>query len=510
MLITTKNLSIHHQKDLRPLVADLTLTINSGDKMAIIGEEGNGKSSLLKTLLNPDMVADYLLISGTIQRHFTAPMYIPQSLPLEMAELTLNDYFFSHADLDIDFGLLYRYADQLAFDSDQLSSDQLISSLSGGEKLKIQLIKSLAKHSDIIFLDEPSNDLDLDTLSWLETYIATSPKTIVYVSHDEDFLAKTATKIVHLQSVKKKMLAKTSVQTIDYQAYRDQREASYHKQVQQAQNDRKEFEKAMEKHRRQKSQVRNTLLNTHDATAGRLVAKKMKSVLAREKRYEKQAESMTKMPYHEDAIHLFFSDIQPLPAHKQIIDVQGEELWCHERLLVKNLFMKVKAGEKVGIIGSNGVGKSSLIKFLYQHLQTRSDLQLGYMPQHYADLLPLSKTPLAFLAGEKDKEEQEVALTYLANLQFTREEVHHAISDLSGGQQAKLLLLKMVLDKANVLLLDEPSRNFSPISQPYIRELFSDFQGTLICVSHDRRFLSQVCDRIVSLSPDGLEEMDSL
>lgn len=179
MLITTQNLSIHHQKDLRPLVADLTLTINSGDKVAIIGEEGNGKSSLLKTLLNPDMVADYLLISGTIQRHFTAPIYIPQSLPLEMAELTLNDYLFSQVDLDIDFGLLYRFADQLAFDSDRLSSDQLISSLSGGEKLKIQLIKSLAKHSDIIFLDEPSNDLDLDTLSWLENYIATSSKTIV-------------------------------------------------------------------------------------------------------------------------------------------------------------------------------------------------------------------------------------------------------------------------------------------------------------------------------------------
>lgn len=510
MLITTQNLSIHHQKDLRPLVADLTLTINSGDKVAIIGEEGNGKSSLLKTLLNSDMVADYLLISGTIQRHFTAPIYIPQSLPLEMAELTLNDYFFSQVDLDIDFGLLYRYAEQLAFDSDRLSSDQLISSLSGGEKLKIQLIKSLAKHSDIIFLDEPSNDLDLDTLSWLENYIATSSKTIVYVSHDEDFLAKTATKIVHLQSVKKKMLAKTSVQTIDYQAYRDQREAAYYKQVQQAQNDRKEFEKTMEKHRRQKSQVRNTLLNTHDATAGRLVAKKMKSVLAREKRYEKQAESMTKMPYHEDAIHLFFSDIQPLPAHKQIIDVQGEELWCPERLLVKNLFMKVKAGEKVGIIGANGVGKSSLIKFLYQHLQTRSDLQLGYMPQHYADLLPLSKTPLTFLAGEKDKEEQEAALTYLASLQFTREEVHHAISDLSGGQQAKLLLLKMVLDKANVLLLDEPSRNFSPISQPYIRKLLSDYQGTLICVSHDRRFLREVCHQVYKLSKQGLYRLDSI
>ncbi|MGQ7675533.1 ATP-binding cassette domain-containing protein, partial [Streptococcus suis] len=96
-------------------------------------------------------------------RYFHSPVYIPQSLPLEIAELTLNDYFFADLDSDIDYSLLYLYADQLQFDSERFASQQLIESLSGGEKLKIQLIKSLATPSDIIFLDEPSNDLDLDT-----------------------------------------------------------------------------------------------------------------------------------------------------------------------------------------------------------------------------------------------------------------------------------------------------------------------------------------------------------
>lgn len=188
MLLSTQHLSLDHQKDLRNLVQDLNLVVNPGDKIAIIGEEGNGKSSLLLTLMDAALVTDYLLLSGSIHRYFHSPVYIPQSLPLEIAEITLNDYFFGDMDSDIDYGLLYLYADQLQFDSERFASQQLIGSLSGGEKLKIQLIKSLATPSDIIFLDEPSNDLDLDTLLWLENYIITSPKTILFVSHDEDFL----------------------------------------------------------------------------------------------------------------------------------------------------------------------------------------------------------------------------------------------------------------------------------------------------------------------------------
>lgn len=151
MLLATQHLILDHQKDLRNLVHDLNLIVNPGDKIAVIGEEGNGKSSLLLTLMDSTLVADYLLISGSIHRYFHLPVYIPQGLPLEMAELTLNDYFFGDMDSDIDYHLLYLYAEQLQFNSERFASQQLIGSLSGGEKLKIQLIKSLATPSDIIF-----------------------------------------------------------------------------------------------------------------------------------------------------------------------------------------------------------------------------------------------------------------------------------------------------------------------------------------------------------------------
>ncbi|HEM4266950.1 TPA: ABC-F family ATP-binding cassette domain-containing protein [Streptococcus suis] len=510
MLLTTQHLSLDHQKDLRNLVHDLNLIVNPGDKIAIIGEEGNGKSSLLLTLMDAALVTDYLLLSGNIQRNFCSPVYIPQSLPLEIAELTLNDYFFGDMDSDIDYGLLYLYADQLQFDSERFSSQQFIGSLSGGEKLKIQFIKSLATPSDIIFLDEPSNDLDLDTLLWLENYIITSPNTILFVSHDEDFLGKTATKIIHLESVKKKTLAQTTVQELDYSDYAQQRLQAYQKQVQQARNDKKEFDKAMNKHLRQKSQVRNTLLNTHDATLGRLIAKKMKNVLSREKRYERMKENLTEVPFHEDSISLFFSDISPLPARKQVLHLENFQLNVEERQLVSNIHFDINGQEKIGIIGQNGIGKSSFLKLIYQELRQRADINLGYMPQRYSEVLDESKTPLDFLLENGNREQEQLILTHLASLQFTRQEVHHKISQLSGGQKAKLLLLKMVLEQANFLLLDEPSRNFSPTSQPYIRQLFADYPGGLVCVSHDRRFLKEVCQRIYRLTENGLEELGQI
>ena len=509
-MLQISHLTIDHQHDLRTLVHDLSISISPGDKVAIIGEEGNGKSSLLKLIMDPKLVQDYLQFDGQITRHYSSHTYIPQSLPLEIAELTLNDYFFGDFDEPIDYSLLYLYADQLQFDSDRFTSPQVISSLSGGEKLKIQLIKLLAQDSQILFLDEPSNDLDLDTLIWLENFIAQSTKTILFVSHDEDLLATTATKIIHLESVKKKTLAQTSVKTNDYQTYRDNREQAYQKQVQQARNDRKEFDKAMTKHLRQKSQVRDTLLNTHDSTMGRLVAKKMKGVLSREKRYERMKENLTQVPYHEDAIDLFFSDLPSLPATKVVLDVDDFQLRLEEKVLASHLTLRVKGREKIGIIGPNGCGKSSFLKELCTLLSSRKDLSLGYMPQHYADVLDDKMSPLEFLLAEAGQAYRQKILTHLASLQFTRQEVHHPMKDLSGGQRAKILILKMVLEQANFLLLDEPSRNFSPTSQPYIRQLFADYAGGLICVSHDRRFLKEVCQTVYRLTEKGLVEVDKI
>ncbi|VUW92850.1 putative ABC transporter ATP-binding protein YheS [Streptococcus constellatus] len=505
-MLQIRHLTITHLKDLKDLVSDLSLTVNAGDKIAIIGEEGNGKSTLLKLLMNDALVSDYVSYRGEIQKNYHRYAYLPQTLPENERKLSLNDYFFGDLNIDLDYSKLYRFAQELHFDSQRFTSQQILATLSGGEIVKVQLLKQLSSSCDLLFLDEPSNDLDIDTLIWLENFLQNTPQTVMFVSHDESLLSHAATKIVHLELVKKKQEARTTVQNLDYEHYSQQRQAAFEKQTKNARKEREEYEKTMEKHRRVKQSVEHVLRNTHDSTAGRLVAKKMKNVLSQEKRFEREGAKITELPTQADTINLQFSTITPLPSAKRVVILEQMCLKVGERTLAKNINFELLGQEKIGIIGENGVGKSTFLKELRNLLQNKRDITLGYMPQNYQDMLNEADSPIDFLTSTGEAIEREKILTHLASLQFTRNEVQHPVSQLSGGQKAKLLLLKMVLEQANVLLLDEPTRNFSPTSQPQVRKLFTDYSGAIITVSHDRTFLKEICQKIYRLTETGLEQ----
>ncbi|MBO4780811.1 MAG: ABC-F family ATP-binding cassette domain-containing protein, partial [Lachnospiraceae bacterium] len=161
--------------------------------------------------------------------------------------------------------------------------------------------------------------------------------------------------------------------------------------------------------------------------------------------------------------------------------------------------------EKVGIIGTNGCGKSTFITKIAEELLSRNDIRAEYMPQNYEVLLDLDMTPVDFLDTSGEKEERTRIRTYLGALKYTADEMEHPIRELSGGQKAKVLLLKLSMSGANVLILDEPTRNFSPLSGPVIRKMLKDFPGAVISVSHDRKYLSEVCDKIYRLTSEGLQ-----
>ena len=503
-MIKINHLTITQNKDLRDLVSDLSMTIQDGEKVAIIGEEGNGKSTLLKTLMG-EALPDFT-IRGDIQSDYQSLAYIPQKLPEELKKKSLHDYFFLDS-LDLDYSILYRLAEELHFDSNRFASNQEIGSLSGGEALKIQLIHELAKPFEILFLDEPSNDLDLETVDWLKCQIRKIRQTVIFISHDEDFLSQTADTIVHLRLVKHRKEAETLVEHLDYDCYSEQRKANFVRQSQQAANDQRAYDKTMKKHRRVKQNVETALRATKDSTAGRLLAKKMKTVLSQEKRYERAAQAMTQKPLEEEEIRLFFSDIQPLPTSKVLIQLE-KNLSIGERILVQELQLTVRGQEKIGIIGPNGVGKSTLLAKLQQLLSTKREIALGFMPQDYHKKLQLDLSPIAYISKTGEKEELQKIQSHLASLNFSYPEMQHQIRSLSGGQQGKLLLLDLVLRKPNFLLLDEPTRNFSPTSQPQIRKLFATYPGGIITVSHDRRFLKEVCSSIYRLTEHGLEVVD--
>ena len=353
-MININHLTITQNKDLRDLVSDLTMTIQDGEKVAIIGEEGNGKSTLLRALMG-EALYDFT-IRGDIQSDYQSIAYIPQKLPEDLKKRSLHDYFFLDS-IDLDYSILYRLAEELHFDSDRFASSQDIGSLSGGEALKIQLIHELAKPFEILFLDEPSNDLDFETVDWLKGQIQKTRQTVIFISHDEDFLSETADTIVHLRLVKHRKEAETLVEHLDYDSYSEQRKVNFVRQSQQAANKQRAYDKTMEKHRRVKQNVETALRATKDSTAGRLLAKKMKTVLSQEKRYEKVAQSMTQKPLEEEQIQLFFSDIEPLAASKVLVRLENETLSIGQRILSQGLQLTVRGQDKIGIIGPNGVGK---------------------------------------------------------------------------------------------------------------------------------------------------------
>ena len=501
-MIKINHLTITQNKDLLDLVSDLNMTIHDGEKVAIIGEEGNGKSTLLRALMG-EALPDFT-IRGDIQSDYQSLAYIPQKLPEDLKKKTLHDYFFLDT-IDLDYSVLYRLAEELHFDSDRFASNQEIGSLSGGEALKIQLIHELAKPFAILFLDEPSNDLDLETVDWLKNQIQKIRQTVIFISHDDDFLSETADTIVHLRLVKHRKEPETLVEHLDYDRYSKQRKAHFARQSQQAANDQRTYDKTMEKHRRVKQNVETALRATKDSTAGRLLAKKMKTVLSQEKRYERAAQAMTQKPLEEEEIRLFFSDIQLLPASKVLIQLEKEKLSIGDRVLAQELQLTVRGQEKIGIIGPNGVGKSTLLAKLQQLLSAKREISLGYMPQDYHKKLQMDLSPIAYLSQTGQKEELQKIQSHLASLNFSYPEMYNQIRSLSGGQQGKLLLLDLVLRKPNFLLLDEPTRNFSPTSQPEIRKLFATYPGGLVTVSHDRRFLNEVCSTIYRLTEHGLE-----
>ena len=136
----------------------------------------------------------------------------------------------------------------------------------------------------------------------------------------------------------------------------------------------------------------------------------------------------------------------------------------------------------------------------------RKDIHAQYIPQNYEDILDMTQTPVDFLDTTGDKVERTRIRTYLGALKYTADEMDHPISELSGGQKAKVLLLKISLSKTNVLILDEPTRNFSPLSGPVIRKILAEFPGAIISISHDRKYMDEVCDVVYRLAESGLEE----
>ena len=504
-MIQFNDVSIFLTANGRTLVDGLSFTLNPGDRTVVIGEEGNGKSTLLKLAADPALIASHAEYTGSITRGGHRIGYLAQELTAAESAVPIRDH------LGLRPGEEWRaeaIAAELGLDPSSVYESRPLSTLSGGERVKLRIVKLLLDEPDMLLLDEPTNDIDLDTLEWLEGFINSFDGGVLFVSHDETLIENTATAVIHIEHVHHKKVARHTVANVPYREYMASRERAFAHQAQVSAFEHAEQKKKEDRWREIYEKVDSAQRNNsrQDPSTGRLLKKKMHSVMSQGRRLEKERESLTEAPVSEWQIDI---DLPPvsLPKRKEILRFSCEGLYSPDgKRLTKGFDLNVDASDHLAIIGRNGIGKTTLLRMLEAELSKRRDIRVFYMPQNYFYLLEGYASPIDFLAPAGDKESVTRARTYLGSVRFTKDEAESRLTELSGGQKAKLLFVKMALDGCSVLLLDEPTRNFSPLSNPVIRRILHDFGGCIIAVTHDRKFISEVATKVVRLTEDGIQQ----
>ncbi|WJQ84555.1 ATP-binding cassette domain-containing protein [Brevibacillus brevis] len=396
------------------------------------------------------MIAEYCIYEGNVLRNECSMGFLSQELSDEEKQRSIADFFTENQWTKE----LVRAMDDLGIHA--LDSDKRMGVLSGGERFKYRFLSLLAQKPDVLLLDEPTNDLDIQTIEWLEGFIQQTTIPVLYVSHDETFIANTANGILHMELTRRKQVPKYTFSREPYENYIANRTSHLNKQEQIARKQASDHRKQMEK--------------WHDVW--------------------NKAEHQVQVP-----------------GSKQILDFSLEGLQIANKQLSKQIHLSIKGPEKVAIIGENGVGKTTLLKKIMDELVQQSSFKIGYMPQNYEERLDSTQTPIEYLERTGNKDAITKAYTHLGSMKFTKEEMHQPIQNLSGGQKAKLLLLKMILDQCEILILDEPTRNFSPLTTPVLCRALTAFDGVIISISHDRRYLHEVVTTVYELTSDGLTKI---
>lgn len=488
-MVEVRNFNIKLRNSDRYLLKNFNLILNNKDKAAIIGEEGNGKTTFIKSLISNKDILEYVDVEGIINVPKNIG-YLEQSLNELWLERELREFFLKdNPDLNENYEIYDDYKktievfNSLRLDLNLLESERKISTFSGGEKVKFQLAKIMIKNPEFLILDEPTNDLDIETLEFLENFINNTDIPILYISHDETLLENTANMIIHLEQLKRKSDVRNTVSKISYKDYVEDRQKRIDKSIQEHNSETKDKKESLKK----LNKIKDIIVANNPERQNQL-----RSLIAEEKRLEK--DSITEKIETEDQIFLKISDIEEIPNSKVILDMHLDVLEVDGKNFANNINITLIGKEKLVILGKNGSGKTTLLKKILERLKQTPNIKVGYMPQNYDEVLKNYSKVLDFLS-ENNEESITRIRSLLGMLKFTSEEMLSDISNLSGGQKAKIFLLKMFLDKSNVLVLDEPTRNLSPLSNPVIRKILKEYPGSIISVSHDRKYIDEVCDK---------------
>lgn len=505
------------------IIEDVSFGVNKGDRIGIVGPNGAGKTTLLGII-----AGDIEPTSGNIYKRSEYKIgylkqnsnFFSEGTVLKEAEKSfahfaqmekelnrLQELINDHQSADFERNLDrytrlieeyesiggYTYKSELkavlaAMGFDESYYDKKIATMSGGERTRLALSCMLLQKPDILMLDEPTNHLDLRMLSWLENYLIGFGGTILVVSHDRFFLDRIVNKIFDMHDMT----------LVDYKGnyseYLVKRQERLESQL-------KEYEKQQKEIAKQEEIIRRFKQHNTEKLVKRAQSREKK--LAHMKVLEKP-----KGP--EDRMKFSFG--QEYKSGNDVIIAEKLEKSFGDRKLFSNVNLDIKKGERVCIIGDNGTGKTTLLKMLIGqesiddgYLKIGYNVDFGYYDQGQ-QLLDDNETVLGEMKNAYRLYTDTEMRSLLGRFLFKGDDVFKLVGSLSGGEKAKLSLLKLMLGSANTLIFDEPTNHLDIDAKEVIEEAITDFEGTVIIVSHDRYLLSKIPDRILELTSDGINE----
>ncbi|HVJ49312.1 ABC-F family ATP-binding cassette domain-containing protein [Desulfitobacterium sp.] len=492
------------------LFRQVTFGIEPGEKVGLVGPNGAGKTTLLRACLG-----ELRLESGQVQITGTYG-YLPQNPLLAETGTVWDSMLEERAEIIQMREQMKVLEERMAVDSEEKVFEQYstltesyersggyaleaqirkilfglgleketktpVERLSGGQKTRLALSKLLLSAPELLVLDEPTNHLDMEALEWLESFLRGYAGAILMVSHDRYFLDRVVQKILHLENGEMKTY------TGNYSEYELQRAVE-------ATTLARETEK----------------LNTKISRLEEYIRRNKAGVNARQARgREIQLNKLKPNQTSKSSKEVHFNFQTGARSGDKVLMLEAVGIRFSERTLFSNVHLDLRRGDRVALLGKNGVGKTSLLKAISQQVPYQGEIrlgakvQLGYYSQEHEDL-HLTGTIIDEIRSDSALKDPEIR-NLLARFGFIGEEVFKPVSVLSGGEKSRLELAKLFLAQGNLLLLDEPTNHLDTQMRDVLEEALADYEGTLLVVSHDRYFLDRVVNKIAHLTPSGLQ-----
>lgn len=471
----------------RPLFNGITFTVNEGERIGLIGPNGAGKSTLLK-ILSQKITPDEGAISFQKGLKVGYLEQVPQFFPGATVESTLLEGVDASQRDDWEhIALVQEYVSKLSLPVGDVER------LSGGWKKRVALARELVGKPDLLLLDEPTNHLDVESILWLEEFLASARFATLTVTHDRLFLQRVANRILELDRRNAGGLLSVNG---DYTTYLETKEA------------------LMQAQERREVVLKNTLRRETEWLRRGAKARTTKQQ-ARIKRAGELKDEVGELGYRNQSrvARIDFQGLEKNP--KRLIEARGISKAYGGKALFKNLDLLITPGTRLGLLGANGCGKSTLIRALLGQEQPdtgevfRSDqLSVAYFEQNRDALDPMTSVADT-LCPRGDHVEYRGGRVhirgYLDRFLFTPEQAVMKIGSLSGGEQSRVLIAKLMLNPANVLVLDEPTNDLDMATLAVLEECLTEFPGAVLFVTHDRYFLDQVATKILSFGGPGGE-----